>query len=128
MLLSTCSEWFDKRDQLLRPLNELKPVPRRLTAFVSFLTELLLGLRGRSGEGEVMNSTRFLAELLCECCHDILQIPSLGNASEARIYKPIPRACQSYYLSTVSSSRIPETKKFASIAALRSNPATLQGA
>ncbi|XP_077484834.1 MIF4G domain-containing protein-like [Amblyomma americanum] len=82
MLLSACSEWFDKRDQLFRPQNELEPVQRRWTAFVSFLAELLLWMRGRSGGDHMKNSILFLAKLLCDCCHDILESPRLGNASE----------------------------------------------
>ncbi|KAH6942533.1 hypothetical protein HPB50_007368 [Hyalomma asiaticum] len=83
-LLSACREWFNERDQLLRPLDATMAVPRRWTAYVCFLAELLLGLRGRTSGGRgTASRTLCLVMLLCDCCHIILRPPSLGNPAEA---------------------------------------------
>lgn len=98
-LLSACREWFNERDQLLRPLDASTAVPRRWTAYVCFLAELLLGLRGRSGGGSTAgrgataaptaSRTLCLVMLLCDCCHIILRPPSLGNAAEMECLRSV---------------------------------------
>lgn len=105
-LLSACREWFNERDQLLRPLEASSAVPRRWTAYVCFLAELLLGLRGRSasasaapatagrtaagsGAAPTASRTLCLVMLLCDCCHIILRPPSLGNPGEMECLRSV---------------------------------------
>lgn len=98
-LLSACREWFNERDQLLRPLDATTTVPRRWTAYVCFLAELLLGLRGRSGScasgsaggrgAPTASRTLCLVMLLCDCCHIILRPPSLGNPAEMECLRSV---------------------------------------
>lgn len=99
-LLSACREWFNERDKLLRPEVQLQggASPRRWTAYVCFLAELLLGLRGRNGSGgaagtggRTASRTLCLLMLLCDCCHIILRPPSLCNPTEASIPMRAPR-------------------------------------
>lgn len=94
-LLSACREWFNERDQLLRPLDATMAVPRRWTAYVCFLAELLLGLRGRisasgpTGGRGTASRTLCLVMLLCDCCHIILRPPSLGNPAEMECLRSV---------------------------------------
>lgn len=89
-LLSACREWFNERDQLLRPLDATMAVPRRWTAYVCFLAELLLGLRGRTSGGRgTASRTLCLVMLLCDCCHIILRPPSLGNPAEMECLRSV---------------------------------------
>ncbi|XP_077485251.1 MIF4G domain-containing protein B-like [Amblyomma americanum] len=88
-LLSTCSEWLDKRDQFLRPLNKLEPVQHRWRVFVSFVDQLLLWLPRRSRDEHMKHGILFLAKLLCKCCHDILETLSLGSTSEMECLRSV---------------------------------------
>lgn len=94
-MLSACREWFNERDQLLRPLDATMVVPRRWTAYVCFLAELLLGLRGRistscpTGGRGTASRTLCLVMLLCDCCHIILRPPSLGNPAEMECLRSV---------------------------------------
>ncbi|XP_075739440.1 uncharacterized protein LOC119166653 isoform X4 [Rhipicephalus microplus] len=94
-MLSACRELFNERDQLLRPLDATMVVPRRWTAYVCFLAELLLGLRGRistscpTGGRGTASRTLCLVMLLCDCCHIILRPPSLGNPAEMECLRSV---------------------------------------
>lgn len=96
-LLSACREWFNERDKLLRPEVQLQggASPRRWTAYVCFLAELLLGLRGRNGGGvagtggRTASRTLCLLMLLCDCCHIILRPPSLCNPTEMECLRSV---------------------------------------
>ncbi|XP_064477918.1 MIF4G domain-containing protein-like isoform X2 [Ornithodoros turicata] len=91
-LVHACREWFNERDALLRG-ETATSIPRRWTAYVTFLAELFLGLRKRlppSGETyRPASRTLTLVMLLYDCCHIILKPPSLYNAAEMECLRSV---------------------------------------
>ncbi|XP_049516723.1 uncharacterized protein LOC119437671 [Dermacentor silvarum] len=72
-LINTVNKWFNRRSELLQVSNGY---PRRWTAFVSLVAELLLQPRRQNC---VARDVSFLATLLCNSCLVILHPPMLGN-------------------------------------------------
>ncbi|KAG8185255.1 hypothetical protein JTE90_023870 [Oedothorax gibbosus] len=92
-LQNCCREWYNERDRLLRaPVfsSQSGSSMRRWTAYVSFLTELYLQLKGQQHHqptGPYPNSPMAhmaltLQTLLFECANIILRPPSINSEEE----------------------------------------------
>ncbi|XP_075534116.1 uncharacterized protein LOC142567911 [Dermacentor variabilis] len=103
-LLNGCLELFERREELMGPLEASKDVPLRWIPYVSFVAKLLVAFKPSDGAGTdaagdtvytkdgktpngVWSTVQSLAVLLSECFCFILRPPSLGSLAEMECLK-----------------------------------------
>ncbi|OQR79487.1 MIF4G domain-containing protein-like [Tropilaelaps mercedesae] len=85
-LLNSCREWYTERDKLLRSPQEGSAVPKRWTAYVTFIAELYYRLRPQR---LITPRAVTLCTLLYDCLELLLKPASLKNPTELECLRTV---------------------------------------
>ncbi|XP_003741755.1 MIF4G domain-containing protein A [Galendromus occidentalis] len=85
-LLNSCREWYNDRDKLLRSPQEGSAIPKRWTAYVTFVAELYYRLRPQR---LITPRAVTLCTLLYDCLELLLKPTSLKNPTELECLRTV---------------------------------------